>query len=259
MKCEIDINADLGESEFSLAKGSDFELMRHITSANIACGGHAGDVRTMGETLAAAKRLGVAVGAHPSYPDRANFGRVELALEPREVEAAVRGQVAALGELARRQGMKLAHVKPHGALYHAANRNRELALAVGSAVQSIDPGLILIGQAGSPVLDVWRGMGLAAAAEAFADRAYEPDGALRKRTLPGALLDTPERAAAQALEIALRQRVVRGDGAELKVVADTLCIHSDTPGAAAIARMVRERLETAGVRVRQLASRERRD
>ena len=249
----IDINADLGESEESLADGTDCELMRYITSANIACGGHAGNERTMRETLAAARKLNVAAGAHPSYPDRANFGRVPLEISAAEVEASVSQQIAVLAKIAESLNMRLAHVKPHGALYHAASTDREVALAIARAVKAIDPRLIMIGQTGSPVLGLWQAMGLHIAAEAFADRAYEPDGTLRKRTLPGALIDDPARAAQQAVEIALRQRVIATNGSELKVEADTICIHSDTPGSVAIAREVNEQLKAAGVRIGRLS------
>ena len=248
----IDINADLGESAKSLADGSDFELMRYITSANVACGGHAGDENTMRETLAAAKKLDVAAGAHPGYPDRANFGRIESPMSPGEIEDSVQQQIASLATIAKSLDMKLVHVKPHGALYHAANKDREVALALGRAAQGIDPQLILVGQAGSSALAVWCSMGLHCAAEAFADRAYEPDGTLRKRTLPGALLDTPERAAEQALNIAVRHHVIATDNSELAVAAQTICIHSDTPGSASIARQVKATLQAAGVRVRAL-------
>ena len=249
----IDINADLGESEEALANGADFELMRYITSANVACGGHAGDERTMRETLAAAKKLKVAVGAHPSYPDRANFGRIESTLSPAEIEAAVHQQIAALVKIADALGLRLAHVKPHGALYHAANTRREVAEAIGRAAKAINPQLIMVGQAGSSALELWRAMGLRAAAEAFADRAYEPDGTLRKRTLAGALLDNPARAAEQALSIATRHRVIATDGRELPVDASTICIHSDTPGSAAIAREISRQLKSAGVSVQALS------
>jgi 5-oxoprolinase (ATP-hydrolysing) subunit A len=248
----IDLNADLGESEEALANGADFELMRYITSANIACGGHAGDEHTMRETVAAAKRLSVAVGAHPGYPDRANFGRVESPLSPAEIEATVRDQVASLARVAATLGMNVGHVKAHGALYHATNKSSEVAQAVGRAVQAVNPKLIMVGQAGSPALEVWGSMGLRCGAEAFADRAYEPDGTLRKRSLPGALLDDPAHAAEQAVDIAARHHVVTSDGSQLSVDANTICIHSDTPGSAAIAREVSQRLKTAGVSLRAL-------
>jgi UPF0271 protein len=250
MEIIIDINSDLGESPEALANGSDYELMRHITSANVACGGHAGDEQTMTQTVAAAKELNVAVGAHPSYPDRQNFGRLESLMAPEALEASVREQIAALAQIAARFGLKLVHVKPHGALYHATNKDRAIALAVGHAVQAIDPQLVMVGQAGASALDVWRSMGLRCAAEAFADRAYERDGTLRKRTLPGALLEM-EGAAQQALNIATKH-VVQAAGADLPVEAETICIHSDTPGAAAIAREVNRRLMEAGVKVKAL-------
>ena len=249
----MDINSDLGESEESLANGADFELMRYITSANVACGGHAGDERTMRETVRMAQELGVAAGAHPGYPDRANFGRIESPLSIAEIEATVRDQIAALAEAAASLGVRLAHCKPHGALYHAANKSAEVAAAIGRAVLESDEQLVMVGQAGSSTLTLWESMGLSCAAEAFADRAYEPDGILRKRTLPGALLEDPAKAAAQAVDIATRNTVVATDGSELKVDAETVCIHSDTPGSALIARAVNEALKKSGVLVRALS------
>jgi UPF0271 protein len=249
----MDINADLGESEESLDDGTDFELMRCITSANIACGGHAGNEQTMRQILTDARRQQVAAGAHPGYPDRANFGRVESPLSPTEIEDSVGQQLAALARIAESLDMRLVHVKPHGALYHAANTNREVALAIGRAAQAIDPGLIMVGQAGSQALEAWRSMGLRCAAEAFADRAYEPDGTLRKRTLSGALIDDPTRAGQQAIDLAVRHKVIASDGSELAVEANTICIHSDTPGSIAIAREVNQRLKEAGVLVRGLS------
>ena len=245
----IDINSDLGESEETLANGSDFELMRYITSANVACGGHAGDQRMMRETVRMAKQLKVAIGAHPGYPDRANFGRIESPMSAAEIEATVRDQIAALEEIATALEVALVHCKPHGALYHAANKSAEVAAAIGRAVLESDEQLIMVGQAGSSTLTLWRSMGLTCAAEAFADRAYEPDGILRKRTLPGALLETPEDAARQAVNIAIRNLAVATDGSELRITAQTVCIHSDTPGSAAIARAVNEALKHAGVKI----------
>lgn len=249
----MDINADLGESPESLANGADFELMRHITSASIACGGHAGDAWTMKRTLEFAKELGVAPGAHPSYSDRANFGRVDIEIAIDELETSVREQIAALARVGNELGIRLRYVKPHGALYHAVNRHCEVALAIGRAVMAVDSKLIMVGQAGSPCLDAWSSQGLRSAGEAFADRAYERDGTLRQRKLPGALLEDPECAARQALDIAVRHRVGLGDGSELCLLARTLCIHSDTPGAAGIAWVVSERLKAAGVQIRAMS------
>lgn len=248
----IDINSDLGESEESLANGTDYELMRYITSANVACGGHAGDERTMRETVRIAQELKVAVGAHPGYPDRANFGRIEAPLAASEIEATVRDQIAALAEIAESLGVQLVHCKPHGALYHAANKSTEVAAAIGRAVLESEQQLVMVGQAGSLTLTLWEAMGLICAAEAFADRAYEPDGILRKRTVPGALLADPAKAAQQALDIATRQMAIATNGSHLKIDAGTICIHSDTPGSVSIARAVNEALRNAGVQLKPL-------
>lgn len=252
MAAYIDLNADLGESPEALANGADFEMMRYITSANVACGGHAGDDSTMRQTVQKAKELNVAVGAHPGYPDRENFGRLESPMSPADLEQSVRQQISALAKVAEQLGVRLVHVKPHGALYHATNTNREIALAVGRAVKAIDPKLVMVGQAAAPSLKIWNDMGLRSVGEAFADRTYEPDGTLRKRTLPNALRERPEEAAQQALDIALKQKVIAADGSELPVVASTICMHSDTPGAADIARQVNRKLKAAGVQVQAL-------
>lgn len=248
----IDLNSDMGEMAESLANGADRELMRWITSANVACGGHAGDERRMRETVELARVAGVAVGAHPGYPDRANFGRVEMKMSAAEVENFVREQILALARVAGGLGVGLRHVKPHGALYHAANRERAIAEATGRAVQAVDSRLTMVGQAGADCVEVWRAMGLRSVGEAFADRAYEKDGTLRSRKVAGALIEAPERAAAQAVDIAMRREVRVAGGARLAVDAETICIHSDTPSAAAIARAVRRGLEAAGVRVRAI-------
>jgi len=247
----IDLNSDLGESLESLANGTDYQIMRHITSANVACGGHAGDAHTMRQTLLWAKELGVAVGAHPSYPDRTNFGRRELALPPDEIEPAVREQIATLCDVAREIGLSVTHVKAHGALYHACSAKAAIAQAVGRAALAIDPGMVMYAQAGAAAIDTWKQMGLRCAGEAFADRAYEQDGRLRDRRLAGALLD-PAQAAAQAVDIALRRGVLLTDGTMLPLTADTICIHSDTPGAVAIASEVNRRLKAAGIEVNSL-------
>ena len=250
----IDINSDLGESEESLANGTDYKLMHYITSASVACGGHAGDERTMRETVRIARELNVAVGAHPGYPDRANFGRIESPMAASEIEATVRDQIAALAEVAESLGVQLVHCKPHGALYHAANKSAEVAAAIGRAVLESDEPLVMVGQAESSTLTLWESMGLTCAAEAFADRAYEPDGILRKRTVPGALLEDPSKAARQAQDIAVRHIAMATDGSELKIEAGTICIHSDTPGSVAIARAVNEALRSAGVQLKSLSA-----
>jgi UPF0271 protein len=248
----IDINADVGESCERLADGSDAELMRYVTSANIACGGHAGDSSTMEQTLELARQNKVAAGAHPSYPDRAGFGRHVISLALDELQASIADQLTVLQGIARRLNSKITHVKPHGALYHSCNEDGEIARTVARAVLAVDANLVLVGQAGFPCLGMYRQLGLRTAAEAFADRRYEANGRLRSRSLPGALLDSGEDASLQAVEIAARKRVITASGAQLPVEADTLCIHSDTRGAAQIACSVRDRLIRSGVSVRAL-------
>jgi UPF0271 protein len=248
----IDLNADLAESVERLANGSDAELMRYITSANIACGAHAGDAVTMEQTLELAQKLGLTVGAHPSYPDRENFGRIALDMPHADLTSAVHDQLSELSAIAQRLGIPIVHVKPHGALYHSCNTDAEVARSVSRAVLAVDSHLIMVGQAGSSCLAIYREMGLRAVAEAFADRAYEPDGALRSRKLAGSLLEDPAAATAQAESIVVRGVVTTTSGSELPLSAETLCMHSDTPGAATIARTVRERLTAAAVQIRPL-------
>jgi UPF0271 protein len=246
----IDINADLGESRERLADGSDAELMRYITSASVACGGHAGDALTMEQTLELARENHVSVGAHPSYPDRPDFGRKVLQMAISELQQSITDQLNQLLTIANRLKIPVIHVKPHGALYHSCNSDGDIARALCRAVLAVNPRLIVIGQAGSPCLRTYREMNLPAAAEAFADRAYEPDGTLRNRKLPGALLSSPDRASAQAIALATRGKVLTTSSSELAVAADTLCIHSDTPDAALIARAIKEGLAAAGVSIR---------
>jgi UPF0271 protein len=248
----IDLNCDMGELPEAIADGTQESLMPSLTSVNVACGGHAGDEQTMKTTVDQALRWKLAIGAHPGYPDRANFGRLELNLPLSEVAASVFEQVRALAEIAARCGARLAHVKPHGALYNQAVRNRELAEAIAKGVARWRGDVVLVGLAGSPMLDVFREAGFAVAAEAFADRRYEPDGTLRSRKFEDALISDPEEAGRQALSIAERGVVVARDGSKVRVDAQTLCIHGDTPGAPQIAAAVARTLREAGVALRAL-------
>lgn len=229
----IDLNCDMGEREDI----AEERLLPLISSANVSCGAHAGTVELLERTLRLARRHGVACGAHPSYPDRAGFGRVSMTLSGAEIEAEVERQVRLLAELASKAGVELGHVKPHGALYNDAARSEEIAAAVAGGVARWSREVVLVGLAGMPVLEVWRRMSFRVAAEAFADRAYEPDGSLRPRSRPGALIVDPAAAAEQALALARR-----GD-------IQTLCIHSDTPGAERMLAAVRARLEGKGMRI----------
>ena len=242
----IDLNADVGE----LPEG-DAELIPLVTSVNVAAGFHAGDAATIERTCALAARGGSAIGAHPGYPDREGFGRRPMAMSAADIESMVLYQVAAVAAFARDAGADLRHVKAHGALYNLAAVDGAVADAVARAVRRYSAGLILVGLAGSALIASGRDAGLAVAEEAFADRAYEADGSLRSRALPGAVLDAPEAAAAQALDI-VYGRLTAYDGSPLAIRADTLCVHGDLPGAAARAAAVRAALEQAGVELRAL-------
>lgn len=247
----IDLNADVGESGTGLTDGTEEALIEQVTSVNVACGGHAGDDRTMAAVIELALRHGAAIGAHPAYPDRANFGRIVMPIEPAALEASLREQVDSLDRLARRAGAVISHVKPHGALYNRAAENPAVAASIARALEAWRGRIHLVGLAGSLMIDIWRRAGYAVLAEAFADRRYEPDGRLRPRSHADALLPAPEEAARQALGLALHHRALTHDGREVSVLADTLCIHGDTPGAPAIARAVRRALAEAGVPVRR--------
>jgi UPF0271 protein len=244
----IDLNCDLGEGA-----GHDAELMPLITSANIACGGHAGDARTMRETVDLAAHHGVAMGAHPGFEDRKNFGRSELLLASGEVYILVTRQVRALAGIALAGGQRLAHVKPHGGLYNLAARERRVADEIAQAIWDADPRLILVGLAGSELLAAGRARGLAVASEAFADRAYAPGGSLVPRSQPGAVIAEALEAAVQGLRLAREGRVRATNGADVAVRADTLCLHGDGAVAVAFARRLREALTAAGIGLRALS------
>ena len=300
----IDLNCDMGELPEAIADGTQEALLHSVSSANVACGGHAGNAQTMRATIKQALSAGVAVGAHPGYPDRANFGRLELDMPLEALADSISEQVRALAEIASACGVHLVHVKPHGALYNQAVKNRDLAAAIAAGVAKAlsfrrlpqDPGnrhpdpspntvipsgasairtangsgqveacafssshtkrskydVVLVGLAGSPMLDVFRDAGFPVAAEAFADRRYEPDGTLRSRKFDDALIRDPVEAARQALSIAQRGIVIAHDGTEVQLTAQTICIHGDTPGAPQIAAAVAATLRQAGVGLRCL-------
>jgi UPF0271 protein len=245
----VDLNCDMGELPEMLADGSQEALLKFVTSANVACGGHAGDEEMMRVTIEQALRNGVAVGAHPGYEDRENFGRVPLNLCDEEIRDAVYRQVTALGKIADSCGAAVVHVKPHGALYSQAAQNAGIARAIADGVRRWKQDVVLVGLAGSVMLEVFRTAGFRAAAEAFADRRYEKDGSLRARKFRDALLDVPEKAAEQAVRIAEGQGVLTREGELVPVAAQTICIHGDTPGADRIAEAVRRALVKVGVGV----------
>ena len=231
----IDLNADVGEGE------GEEPLYDVISSANIACGGHAGDDASMQQAVRLAVSRGVAVGAHPSYPDRAGFGRVPMTIPRAELAREIAGQIARLSRVAKDAGTRLAHVKPHGALYNDAAAGIDFAQAVADGVLSHSSDLVIVGLAGSAALRIWKARGLAVAAEGFADRAYRADGTLVPRSEAGALIADPPAAAAHAVRLAASRR------------CDTICVHGDTPDAVAIATSVRRALERAGFTIRPVS------
>lgn len=223
----IDLNCDMGELADAAHEAA---LMEHITSANIACGGHAGDQATMERTAQLALARGVRIGAHPGYPDPAHFGRLEMPMSEAEIAETVYRQILRLEAVVSAVGGKIVHVKPHGALYNVAARDAAVARAIAAAVMHWNADAPLFGLAGSPMLDIWRGLGLRTVAEGFADRRYEPDGSLRNRKFPDALITDPDAAAAQAVRLARAGQ------------AETICVHGDTPGSVAILRACRAAL-----------------
>ena len=241
LRAQIDLNADLGEGF------ADAELMPFLTSCNVACGAHAGDAATMRATVRLALHHGVAIGAHPSFPDREGFGRRVITRDPAAIEKLVAEQIARLAVIAAAEGATLTHVKPHGALYNLAAVDERIALAIARAVQAVEPPALLFALAGSRGLEVARARGIEPVAEGFVDRGYQPDRTLAPRGEPGALIEDPETAAARALALVERGVVRAVDGGEITLEVDTLCLHGDTPRAREIAERVATALRTAGI------------
>lgn len=245
----IDLNSDIGESFGAWAMGDDRTIMERVTSVNVACGFHAGDPSVMRRTIRAAGDLGVALGAHPGFPDLAGFGRREMRLSAAELEDLVLYQVAALVGVATAEGVPVRHVKPHGALYNMATTDADMAGAIASATRAADPSLTLFGPPHSALLEAGRSVGLRVAAEGFADRAYRPDGSLLPRSEPGAVLQEPAVVLDRAIGLARSGTVVATDGTVVALAVDTICLHGDTAGAATLAATLRRGLVAAGVRV----------
>ena len=250
----IDINSDMGESFGAYTIGHDLGLMKSITSANVAAGFHAGDPSVLRETIRLAKAHGVAVGAHPGFPDLIGFGRRELNVTPREAEDFVLYQIAAVAGVAAAEGVSVQHVKPHGALFNMAVRNAELSAAIARAVAAFDKSLILFGLPGSEILNAGRAAGLRVAAEVFADRAYEPDGSLASRRKPGSVIHDAEAVVARAVRMVKDQTVVAIDGSVVPLKADTICVHGDTPGSDDLAAKIRSGFEAAGITVKPIGA-----
>lgn len=244
---KIDINCDMGESFGNFTIGNDEKVFPYISSCNIACGFHGGDPWHIEQTIKGALAHGVQIGAHPSYPDLAGFGRRFMQVKPEELKAIVKYQVAALKGMTESLGGKLAYVKPHGALYNTAARQKAEALAIIGAIQDIDPTLILMGLAGSPIEALAREMDIPFVAEAFADRKYMRDGSLRSRTLDGAVIESPEKATAQVLSIVLDHEVQSYDGNSIPLKAQSICIHGDNRQVEALLQAIDAGLAKAGI------------
>jgi len=245
----IDINCDLGESFGIYKLGQDESIYPLITSANIACGFHAGDPQVMRASVALAIQHGVAIGAHPGTPDLLGFGRREMELSKDELESGLIYQIGALEAFARVHQSRLSHVKPHGWLYNAAAKDFEIARTIARAIKAVSPRLVMFGLAGSQSMRAAQELGLPFAQEAFIDRTYLADGTLMKRGSETALITAPERAAQQALGIVLERKVRAVDGAEVEIHADTLCVHGDNPNAVPVLTEVRRRLLASAVQI----------
>jgi UPF0271 protein len=250
----VDLNSDLGESFGSYMLGMDEQVIKHVTSANIACGWHAGDPLVMDRTVKAAIREGTAIGAHPGFPDLLGFGRRNLSAAPEEVKAYVQYQLGALMAFAKANGAALQHVKAHGALYNMAAKDFKLALAIAKAIYEVDSDLILIGLANSEIINAGREVGLKTASEVFADRAYNPDGTLVSRSLPEAVVHDADLAISRVIRMIKEGKVQAVDGRDIAITADTICVHGDNPKAVEFAKRIRKTLEEEGVQVMAISS-----
>jgi 5-oxoprolinase (ATP-hydrolysing) subunit A len=245
----IDLNCDLGESFGVYKIGNDEEILDYVTSANIACGFHAGDPATMRKTVVLALEKGVSIGAHPGLPDLIGFGRRNLPITPREAYEIVVYQIGALNAFVKAEGGVMKHVKPHGALYNMAAVNRELSEAIAQAVYKVDPELVLFGLAGSELIKAGKTVGLQTVNEVFADRTYQSNGTLTPRSREHALITDDTQAAAQVVRMIKEGKVLSQQGADVEIQADTVCIHGDGPHALSFARHIREQFTKEGITV----------
>ena len=249
---KIDMNCDMAESYGAYKLGSDAEIMPHITSANLACGFHASDPLIMAKAVESCKIAGVAVGAHPGYPDLQGFGRRNMVIPPQEVKAMVMYQIGALDAFCRANGVKMQHVKPHGAMYNMAVKDHALAIAVAEAVAAVDPGLILLAPAESQMQIAAQEVGIPFAREVFADRAYEEDGSLVARSKPGAMITDENEAVARVLRMVKEGRVTAITGRDIDIQADSVCVHGDGAKALLFVQKLRAALIAEGVEISAL-------
>lgn len=252
----VDLNCDMGESWYQRIIGDDATIMPFISSANIACGYHGGDPLVMSGTVKLAQKFGVSIGAHPSFYDLTGFGRREFILGADEITQMIIYQVGALQGFARAIGTILTHVKPHGALYNMAARDRNYADAIARAIVALDPNLVLFGLSGSELIRAGEAHGLKTCSEVFADRSYRDDGSLMPRTEPGAIIDNPVKALEQVMIMVTEGRVKSNNGNWINIKAETICIHGDTEGAPAYAKAIREGLERKGIEIRSVKRRD---
>lgn len=249
---KIDLNCDLGESYGAYHLGMDEEIIPLISSANVACGFHAGDFNTMASTARLCAENGISIGAHPGFPDLQGFGRRNMNLSPAEVRNLITYQVGALAAFCRSAGVQLRHVKPHGALYNMAAKNPDLAKAICQGIYDFDPSLILLGLSGSEMLEQAKEIGLPYAAEVFADRAYEDDGTLVARSKPGAMITDEDEAVNRVIRMILEHRVTSINGKEIEICPDSVCVHGDSPKALLFVRKIRTALEAEGIAIHPL-------
>jgi len=246
---KVDLNSDLGESFGTYKLGMDAEILAFVSSANVACAYHAGDPLVMEETVGRAARAGVAVGAHPGFPDLMGFGRRNMVCTPKEVKAYVKYQLGALYAFTKAQGVAMQHCKPHGALYNMAAKDMALATAIAEAIAEVDSNIILLGLANSLMIQAGRQAGLRVASEVFADRAYQADGSLVPRSQPGAVIHDTEEAIARTIRMVKEGKVTAISGEEVPLSADSICVHGDNPSALAFVKSIRARLEAEGVSI----------
>lgn len=249
MSC-VDLNCDLGESFGAYTIGLDAQVIPHVSSVNIACGYHAGDPVVMEKTVALAKEHGVAIGAHPGFPDLMGFGRRPMNITPAEAGVYVKYQMGALLAFVKAQGLKLQHVKPHGALYNMAAKDEALAKAIAQSVASVDSNIRLMGLAGSLMLKEAEKAGLPVISEVFADRAYNDDGSLVNRKLPGAVIHDAQQAAARAVMMAKEHKVISINGKEIHLQADSICVHGDNAQAIELVCTIRSALQAEGIAIK---------
>ncbi|MBQ7515823.1 MAG: LamB/YcsF family protein [Schwartzia sp.] len=250
---KIDLNCDMGESFGNYTCGLDKDVVPHISSANVACGFHASDPLVMEKTVVLCQKAGVRVGAHPGFPDLVGFGRRQMQVSPDELRTMIIYQVGALKAFCEAAGLKLQHVKPHGAMYNMAGKDEVMARAICEGVRAVDPSLILLGLSGSKLIEAARAIGLRAAREVFADRAYEEDGSLVARTKPGAMITDEDEAIARVVSMVTQHKVKAVTGREIPVEADSICLHGDSPKAVLFAEKISAALKAAGVTIAPMA------